>query len=149
MCHGKSYLFPLAWALCLRRVYVCLRCEFIYMTTHGKLEARCLLSEASCSWQWCISLSLYQQFYSYSCILDTPSCKRTSSFVFQVYPTMDYLFNIFGMGVVETVIFRHVELQTLLFTFNTTCLILYVLQYDSLGLFPVSLAIVTLITRSL
>lgn len=61
------------------------------MSTHGNLEARRPLSKASCSWQRRIShaLSLDQQMYNYSSILDTPSGKRTSSFVFQVGPTMD------------------------------------------------------------
>lgn len=73
---------------------MCVRCESIYMSTGGNLEARRPLSKASCSRQRFIShaLSLDRRLDSCSSILDTPSGKRTSSFVFQVGPTVDFTY---------------------------------------------------------
>lgn len=77
------------WCVC---VCACMRCECIYMSTHGNLGAgRDILIKG----QQCIShtpLSLDQQLYNHSSILDTPSSKRTSSFIFQVSPTMDFTY---------------------------------------------------------
>lgn len=70
---------------------VCLRCECVFTSAHRNLEVGCPLSKTTCSWQWviCRALSPDYPLYNYSCIPDTPSGKRTSSFVFQVGSTMD------------------------------------------------------------
>lgn len=84
----------LQWILASYSSGVHVRDVDAFRWTCGNLEAGCPLSKDSCSWQHRISqaLSLNQPSYNCSSILDTPSGKRTSSFVFQVGPTMDFTY---------------------------------------------------------